>query len=553
MFLNSSAVQVTWSILKHVVEKMVRGGPQIYPLTERQGYWERCGWDCPKDLKVVVEGTKCGEHLPCWGQTLDLSRLGAVVRSIQDFIDLHGKGEAWHRMHRNLDPELKWERKKWQSQASLASAFHLLEAFFAGEIQKKDLRAAGEPGSGNAWLEGLKIGGLWLAVRRPSQVSEFNWAQTPCKSQPGRQGRGLEGLPIFTDTALPGTTVYVLSERDGFAEGVPPFKGCMSASLKAVEELVASSGGCICADFEGNLLGLGGDITVLQLAIGEGLATGSPQIQCFLVDPKCEAAMDAVKRLMKTNSICKCFWAAEKDQEALHQLGIYPKRLADLQKVYGGSRCSMDKAYENLTSSRKVPRQLTGLVPSKSEFQPDWDVKLSKNLPSFGDGMESPVLSRSAMVYSAGDVVRLLIMKHSMQQSLQAADGSDPNSSQWEAKLQKSIEEADERMRELHTAKGLRAVFQEAVQRKNTAWGNSLRYSAKLNQVIRVCKWVKLSEADLGKLRDEISRELHRCEQEFGGTVPDDFTFTGLVIVCTVWDVWFHLCLELPDPPLWAE
>ena len=45
------------------------------------------------------------------------------------------------------------------------------------------------------------------------------------------------------------------------------------------------------------------------------------------MDPKCESPMDA-----------KCFWGAEKDQEALHQLGIYPKHLADLQKVYGGDQ-----------------------------------------------------------------------------------------------------------------------------------------------------------------------------------------------------------------------
>jgi len=167
------------------------------------------------------------------------------------------------------------------------------------------------------------------------------------------------------------------------------------------------------ADFEGEMPGHGGEISIAQLQLTEVLDPQNlmprrvnPQ-QCFqapglLIDLRCYDCIDVIQEVMGSDRIWKLLWGANGDCQCLMyqqrpvHIGVDPKKLIDAQVAFDDRvRIGMAQMLES------VPAEIqTGLPTKKAQI--DWDLFHCENRRA----LELP-LSRQKALYAVDDLHRI--------------------------------------------------------------------------------------------------------------------------------------------------
>lgn len=175
------------------------------------------------------------------------------------------------------------------------------------------------------------------------------------------------------------------------------------AAAVAQAEAYEARGSLVLADFEGEMLGHGGEMTV---AVFRSISGCGPAIQGplgLIVDLRsCRCAV-VLKTIMESPRITKLMWGAEQDfQSMLHQvvpvaLRVQPANVVDMQLAFSTDekhRLGMARMLD------RIPSELVGPLPPKDSI--DWDKWHSRNCRA----LHLP-LDQTAATYTMDDLHRL--------------------------------------------------------------------------------------------------------------------------------------------------
>jgi CspA family cold shock protein len=220
-----------------------------------------------------------------------------------------------------------------------------------------------------------------------------------------------EFIETFVANSSAGRPFLVVSENQLVASVRAPdraeFQNLWQLVVAYVQRLEAA-GAVMVADFEGEMLGHGGELTLAALQqsyVFDRVAT--PYLEAvqplgLLVDLRNLTCVDIIKRIMESMTITKLMWGANCDcQSLMYQkvpipLDIKPSRLVDIQLAFSPPerRLSMKNMLE------QVPRALLANVPEKEQI--DWDYFHSGNCRA----LAFPLSDRNA-AYAMDDVLRI--------------------------------------------------------------------------------------------------------------------------------------------------
>jgi len=220
-----------------------------------------------------------------------------------------------------------------------------------------------------------------------------------------------EFLETFVANSSAGRPFLVVSESQLVASVRAPdqeqFQSLWQLVVAYVQGLEAA-GAVMVADFEGEIGGHGGELTLAALQqsyVFDRVAIpylGAVQPLGLLVDLRNVTCVDIIKSIMESMNITKLMWGANCDcQSLMYQkvpisLDIQPSRLVDIQLAFSPAerRLSMKNMLE------QVPRALLANVPEKEQI--DWDYFHSGNCRA----LVFPLSDRNA-AYAMDDVLRI--------------------------------------------------------------------------------------------------------------------------------------------------
>jgi len=191
----------------------------------------------------------------------------------------------------------------------------------------------------------------------------------------------------------------------------------------------AFPGAAVLADFEGEFLGHGGELTTAQLqptavlngetlvprnepySMSASATTGSPRALGFLLDLRCPSIVQVLREIIQSRKITKLMWGASRDVESL----MYQKvRIPMQMRPRGILDCQMAHTVGSGSLRRKgMARALNELAPRVSQQLPEkdqisWVTYQSQNLRAF-----EPPLDVKRAAYAMDDLHRLeVILAH---------------------------------------------------------------------------------------------------------------------------------------------
>ncbi|CAK9067888.1 unnamed protein product [Durusdinium trenchii] len=208
----------------------------------------------------------------------------------------------------------------------------------------------------------------------------------------------------------------VLSEMQ-LVQGIP--KPTEEARSRVTPSFCCTQAAChetkavLLVDFEGEMPGHGGEISIAQLQFTKVLdpKTFLPRRlnprQCFqapglLIDLRCTNCIDVIRQVMGSPQILKVLWGANGDCQCLmyqlrpEYLGVDPKMIIDAQVAFDDRvRIGMAKMLES------VPAEIQEGLPTK-KAQIDWDLFHCENRRA----LELPLVAQKAL-YAVDDLHRI--------------------------------------------------------------------------------------------------------------------------------------------------
>jgi hypothetical protein len=237
--------------------------------------------------------------------------------------------------------------------------------------------------------------------------------------------------------ALMGVLSEMYSGRIEHSRSVPHTAASGTCMERTGECFSPSRVSCLVADFEGEMLGFGGEVTVATFLPHERLPTTHGDVallreeiadKCpgtrlpgLCIDMTCARGILLCRTIMESPDVAKLIWGAESDLCALvHQqfprrTNIVPSRLVDVQLRFSETpqkRLGLGRAIAHITKQCDIHRtphttkNMTNLLqlPNK-QGSVDWDVMYAQNKRA----MPFP-LSTTHLQYALDDVHRIDIV-----------------------------------------------------------------------------------------------------------------------------------------------
>jgi len=235
--------------------------------------------------------------------------------------------------------------------------------------------------------------------------------QEPVAAMAPQWGAGAEDATTFYDTPQMDVEVisrsffrsslgcpFVAVSDTQLVEAVrPPSSDAESRQLVAavtrIIDFYEATSAVLIADFEGEMLGYGGELItgafVPTSSVEPGslrkLATNQPvhENQGLLIDMRGSSGIELVRRIMESRAITKLIWGADSDISSLRfqafprEVGVQPHGVVDVQLAFSSPTWRLGLARALETVSRNGQSEITSALPDKKGL--DFDTPHSKN------------------------------------------------------------------------------------------------------------------------------------------------------------------------------